>query len=162
MSNQIGQTVNLNQQVEPVIQALKEGLGGDLVALVLFGSQARGEATPTSDWDILLIAHSLPEQTFQRHLYLKEMIPSEWRSLVAVIAKTPEEFESHLSDLFLDIATDGIILYDTNDYVTKRLNGLRRLIRNRGLSREKIQQNFVWRWQKFPGVDWSLDWSMMQ
>lgn len=148
-------------QLMPVVQAFQDRLGDDLIAIVLFGSQARGEATSTSDWDILLIAHSLPVSTFQRHLYLKEIIPSDWRSLIAIIAKTPEEFESHLSDLFLDIATDGVVLYDTNDYMTKRLRGLRQLIRNRGLSREKIQQNFVWRWQKFPGIDWSLDWSMM-
>ena len=148
-------------QLMPVVQAFQDRLGDDLIAIVLFGSQARGEATSTSDWDILLIAHSLPVRTFQRHLYLKEMIPSDWRSLIAIIAKTQEEFESHLSDLFLDIATDGVVLYDTNDYMTKRLSSLRQLIRNRGLSREKIQQSFVWRWQKFPGVDWSLDWSMM-
>lgn len=148
-------------QLMPVVQAFQDRLGDDLIAIVLFGSQARGEATSTSDWDIFLIAHSLPVSTFQRHLYLKEIIPSDWRSLIAIIAKTPEEFESHLSDLFLDIATDGVVLYDTNDYMTKRLRGLRQLIRNRGLSREKIQQNFVWRWQKFPGIDWSLDWSMM-
>ena len=148
-------------QLMPVVQAFQDRLGDDLIAIVLFGSQARGEATSTSDWDIFLIAHSLPASTFQRHLYLKEIIPSDWRSLIAIIAKTPEEFESHLSDLFLDIATDGVVLYDTNDYMTKRLRGLRQLIRNRGLSREKIQQNFVWRWQKFPGIDWSLDWSMM-
>ena len=132
-------------QLMPVVQAFQDRLGDDLIAIVLFGSQARGEATSTSDWDILLIAHSLPVRTFQRHLYLKEMIPSDWRSLIAIIAKTQEEFE-----------------YDTNDYMTKRLSSLRQLIRNRGLSREKIQQSFVWRWQKFPGVDWSLDWSMMQ
>ncbi len=153
--------MNRSDQLNPVVQAFQDKLGHDFIALVLFGSQARGDAVPTSDWDLLLIARSLPGRTFQRHLYLKEIVPPEWRSLVAVIAKTPEEFESYLPDLFLDIATDGVVLYDTNEYVTKRLSGLRRLIRSRGLSRRKIQKNLVWQWQRYPGVEWSLDWSMV-
>ena len=39
--------------LSPVLDALRNGLGDDLVAVVLFGSQARGEADPQSDWDLL-------------------------------------------------------------------------------------------------------------
>ena len=96
-------------QLMPVVQAFQDRLGDDLIAIVLFGSQARGEATSTSDWDIFLIAHSLPVSTFQRHLYLKEIIPSDWRSLIAIIAKTPEEFESHLSVRFWQRIVGGLV-----------------------------------------------------
>lgn len=36
---------------EPVIESLRAGLGDNLVAVVLFGSRARGEAGPESDWE---------------------------------------------------------------------------------------------------------------
>jgi len=47
-------------ELTPVVSALREGLGDDLVALVLFGSRARGDHYPQSDWDLLLIA---PDQS---------------------------------------------------------------------------------------------------
>ncbi|MBK8432567.1 MAG: nucleotidyltransferase domain-containing protein [Chloroflexi bacterium] len=61
----------LTEQLQPVTSALQEALGDDLVALVLFGSRARGDARPDSDWDLLLIAEGLPERPFARHLALK-------------------------------------------------------------------------------------------
>src|SRR5579875_1660192 len=38
-----------------VVEALRAGLGERLVAVVLFGSRARGDHRPTSDWDLLVI-----------------------------------------------------------------------------------------------------------
>lgn len=43
-----------------IVSALREGLGDELVAVVLFGSRARGEAHQGSDWDVLVIANGLP------------------------------------------------------------------------------------------------------
>jgi predicted nucleotidyltransferase len=45
----------LSVVLAPVLETLRNGLGDDLVAVVLFGSRARGEAGPESDWDLLLI-----------------------------------------------------------------------------------------------------------
>ncbi|MBU0491725.1 MAG: nucleotidyltransferase domain-containing protein [Chloroflexi bacterium] len=141
-----------------VVKALKQGLGDDLVAVVLFGSRARGEADVASDWDLLVIAHHLPDKTFQRHVRLKELLPDAWRGRIAILARTPAEFEAHLTGLFLDIALDGIVLYDTDEYVAARLARLRRLVAEQGLRRERTQRDLVWRWQRFPGFDWSLVW----
>jgi len=151
---------SLRQQMAPVLTALKRALGNNLVAVVLFGSRARGEAAASSDWDLLVIAHGLPQRTFQRHLYLKQMLPVEWRGEVAILAKTPEEFESYLASLFLDVALDGIILYDSQSYMAERLARLRRLIQEQGLQRRQTGRDLVWDWQHFPGFGWSLDWGM--
>ena len=83
--------------LEEVVAAFKQGLGDDLVAVVLFGSRARGEADKASDWDLLVIARHLPERTFKRHRWLKGMLPVAWRGQTAILAKTPEEFESYLT-----------------------------------------------------------------
>jgi len=151
---------SLRQQMAPVLTALKRGLGNNLVAVVLFGSRARGEAAASSDWDLLVIAHGLPQRAFQRHLYLKQMLPVEWRGEVAILAKTPEEFESYLASLFLDVALDGVILYDSQSYMAERLARLRRLIQEQGLQRRQTGRDLVWDWQRFPGFGWSLDWGM--
>lgn len=150
------------QQTAAVLAALKRSLGDRLVAVVLFGSRARGEADEHSDWDLLLVARDLPQKPFQRHLHLKQMLPADWRGRVAILAKTPAELESYLSSLFLDIALDGIVLHDSQDYMAARLARLRRLIRDRGLQRTQRQHDLVWRWRRFPGFEWSLDWEMAQ
>jgi uncharacterized protein len=160
-TGQVKQNSENVPQMAPVVAALEESLGNRLVAVVLFGSQARHEASQNSDWDLLLIARELPRNAFPRHLYLKQLLPSLWRGKVALLAKTPAEFESHLSDLFLDIALDGVILYDTNEYMAKRLAHLRQLIQSQGLRREKRGKELLWRWQEFPGFNWSLEWDMV-
>jgi predicted nucleotidyltransferase len=148
----------MQAQLAKVVSALKQGLGNGLIAVVLFGSRARGEADGASDWDLLVIAHKLPDKTLERHLWLKSVLPIEWRGRVSVLAKTPLEFEARLPSLYLDIALDGLVLYDTHGYITERLARLRKLIQSKGLRRETAQRDFVWRWQKFPGFNWSLEW----
>jgi predicted nucleotidyltransferase len=142
----------------PVVQALRQGLGKDLVSVVLFGSQARGEADANSDWDLLLLARRLPEKPWQRHTQLKRLLPEAWRGRVSLLAKTPAEFEAHLPALYLDIALDGVVLYDTGNYMAQRLAYLRELLARRGLRRERAGVEMIWRWQQAPGPDWALEW----
>ena len=141
-----------------VVAALKQGLGDSLVAVVLFGSRARGEADEASDWDLLVIACHLPDKVMDRHLLLKQMLPVMWRGGIATLAKTPQEFEARLPSLYLDIALDGLVLYDTGEYITERLARLRRLVQKQGLRRESTERDLIWRWRHFPGFNWSLEW----
>lgn len=67
---------------------------------------------------------------------------------------------SYLTSLFLDVALDGIILHDSEDYMADRLARLRRLIQQQGLQRVQVNHDLIWRWRRFPGFDWSLDWEM--
>ncbi len=141
-----------------VVSKLREGLGEDLVAVVLFGSRARGEAHESSDWDVLVIVRRLPGRTLERAIRLKRMLPPDYRGEVSLLAKTPEEFMSNLPDLYLDIALDGVILYDTDEYMAGQLWLLRNLIRRKGLHREKEGRDLIWRWRQSPSPDWSLEW----
>lgn len=141
-----------------VVWKLRQGLGDDLVAVVLFGSRARGEAREGSDWDVLIVANSLPGRTLERAIQLKRMLPPDYCGEVSLLAKTPEEFVSNLPDLYLDIALDGVILYDTDDFMAERLRALKSLIRRKGLRREREGHDLIWRWPQPPSPDWSLEW----
>ncbi len=140
------------------VSKLREGLGEDLVAVVLFGSRARGEAREGSDWDVLVIANNLPGRTLERAIWLKRMLPAAYRGEISLLARTPEEFMSSLPDLYLDIASDGVVLYDTGGFMVERLRSLRSLIHRKGLRREREDCDLVWRWRGTPSPDWSLEW----
>jgi predicted nucleotidyltransferase len=146
------------ESLAPLTAELRQRLGSRLVALVLFGSRARGDAADGSDWDVLLISAHLPPKPFERHLYVKQLLPTSWRSSVSVLAKTPEEFDAALQVVYLDIALDGVVLYDRQRYVTKRLSKIRRHLATQGLYRAREGQNFHWRWRHAPPSDWSFQW----
>ncbi len=78
------------------------------------------------------------------------MLPSDIPAAIAVLAKTPEEFEACLPSLYLDIALDGQILYDPSGYATDRLATLRRLIEEAGLYRERTEAGDMWEWEREP------------
>lgn len=128
------------------------------MAVVLFGSRARGDASDGSDWDLLIIARCLPKRHIERYREMKEMLPQKWRGCVSILAKTPEEFEAALLSLYLEIALDGQILYDPEEYAKSHFQKLRRLIRSKGLKREHRDQESTWQWKAFPGFGWSLSW----
>lgn len=140
------------------VEALHRGLGDRLVAAVLFGSRARGDAQAESDWDLLVIARDLPDRPFDRQLALNELVLGT-ADAVSVLAKTPEEFESHLPSLYLDIATDGQVIYDPTGYAAARLQTLRFIIRRQGLYRKRTPAGDVWRWRRRPTHPWKLEWS---
>jgi len=139
------------------VSKLREGLGDDPEAVVLFGSRACGEAHEGSDWDVLKIAHGLPGRLLEHAIRLKRMLPPDYRGEVSLLATTPEEFVSNLPDLYLDIALDGVVLYDTDDFMVERLRALKGLIRRKGLRRERDGDDLIWRWPQPPSPDWSLE-----
>ena len=60
--------------------------------------------------------------------------------------------------LFLDIAVDGIVLFDPRGYLSRKLEAIRRLIERKGLIREKRGRDLIWRWKRYPGPNWSIEW----
>jgi predicted nucleotidyltransferase len=141
-----------------IVTTLQEGLGERLVAVVLYGSQARGHAREASDWDLFIIATDLPMQLWERHLLLKRLLPAAYRGAVSLLAKTPQEFEDKISSLYLDIAQDGQILFDPQGYAHRRLVLLQHLMAETGLYRKKSLGGEVWRWRQKPRQPWALEW----
>ncbi|MFA0783993.1 nucleotidyltransferase domain-containing protein [Fervidibacter sacchari] len=139
-------STSVTEILDPVVQALRAGLGERLIAIVLFGSRARGEATKDSDWDLLVIANGLPEGFMERNFMLKRLLPSEWRGNVCFLVRTPSELENRLASLHLDIALDGKILYDPFGFAARWLEKLRDFIGETGLVRERVEFGEEWLW----------------
>jgi hypothetical protein len=99
--------------------------------------------------DLLLIAENLPEKPLARHFFLKRSLPADCRGTISLLAKTPAELEAGVSPLYLDIALDGKILYDSKGYATVRLEKLQNLIARSGLYRLRsnrlLKNSLLWK-----------------
>ena len=141
-----------------VTEALREGLGDDLVAVVLFGSRARDDARPESDWDLLVIASGLPPSPLHRVRQIASSLPFEWRFRTGILACTPEEFLRRVTPLDLDLALDGVVLFDPRNFVRPRLADLQEQINDMGLVRRELAGEWAWMWRGRPRRTWSLEW----
>lgn len=147
---------------ESIVQAFLKEFSDGLLSIVLFGSRARRDGHSFSDWDILLVTNgNLPENPLDRQWYLKDILSKNAILNVSIMAKTKEEFESRLAAVYLDIALDGIILFDRNKYMEKKLEEIRQILKKSGLKRIKKRHGLVWRWDKGkhpkPGA-WKIEW----
>lgn len=128
-------------------EALRETLGEKLVAVALFGSVARGEATPTSDIDLLVVVEDLPPGRFQRYAWLEAadravepQVQALWQQgipvEISVILKTPEE-AMRITPLYLDLTEDARILYEREPLLSTVLERLRQRLRALGAQRKR-------------------------
>jgi predicted nucleotidyltransferase len=76
-----------------IVTALQEGLGERLIAIVLYGSRARGQARRASDWDLFVIASDLPAQLWERHILLKRSLPAAYRAQFLCWPKLPRNLK---------------------------------------------------------------------
>jgi predicted nucleotidyltransferase len=78
-----------------------EAVLGPVRAVMLYGSEARGSASPLSDIDILALVDENPRSTFDADLAITAYLPDHLRAL----AERGSLFVLHL-------AHDGVLLYD--------------------------------------------------
>lgn len=145
---------NLLRQIQCVF-------GDNLVSVVLYGSTARGEVTPTSDIDLLIICETLPEKRRERHNLLDEVqkgVGGDVRRLyqqgkcvqIMPIVKTREEAEYH-SPLYLDMVEDAKLLYDRDGFFAGVLEDVRQKLQaNR--ARRVYLKGGGWYWDLKPGA----------
>ncbi|MFQ5613764.1 MAG: nucleotidyltransferase domain-containing protein [Anaerolineae bacterium] len=144
--------------LQRAVGALVAALGANLVALALFGSQARGEAGESSDVDLLLLAHMLPRNPFERRRFVREPLFESGIPSISVLARTVDEFMADITPLHLDLAADAVLLYDPEDFLASRLERIRQLIQEAGLDRQRTAHGWVWWWRQQPQPGWSLTW----
>jgi hypothetical protein len=111
-----------------VTQGCRQAFGEPLVGVVLFGSLARGEATVTSDADLLLVL--APGTSIDRGLYHQWDKLDVSRQSLAGHPPSPQfvALPSHdkpPGGLWYEVALDGQILWDRHGVTARTLRALR-------------------------------------
>jgi hypothetical protein len=144
----------------PLVDALCTHFGDRLRSVVLFGSQARGEASPGSDHDVFVVANDLPRDPLARARELGRLLLPILSALpgpISFIARTPEELMANLSPLTIDVCADGVCLYGDAFFEPLRQKALAAL-EAAGLSRRRVGGTLMWVFSHARTSDWTLDW----
>ncbi|MBM3332845.1 nucleotidyltransferase domain-containing protein [candidate division WOR-3 bacterium] len=89
---------------------LKELYGDRLVKLVLFGSQARGDADSDSDIDVLVVLKGrvAPGQEIERTGEIVSGISLEHDVVVSCVYVSDERYRSEWTPLFSNVRREGV------------------------------------------------------
>jgi predicted nucleotidyltransferase len=103
---------NLEKIITEFRQALEKIYGDKLISLVLFGSQARGDATEDSDIDVMVILKSpvSPGDEIFRMGEVKNQINLKHDQLISVLPISEEDFLCKDTPLLENIRREGIAL----------------------------------------------------
>ena len=129
----------LTEHIRQVLSQSAAGLKGfTITGAIVFGSVARGVQSKDSDADLLAVAESLHPKRNRRGgqiAQIKSMFP---KIPLDVLLLTQEEvfsnFRNH-NPLFLDIAEEGIIILDKDDFLKDLISEAKTYIRTRGIKR---------------------------
>ncbi|MBC7216795.1 MAG: nucleotidyltransferase domain-containing protein [Candidatus Caldatribacterium sp.] len=129
-------------ELEEMVALLREGLKKlpmKVVAAALFGSWARGEKTRDSDVDVLVVADALCDRWHRRGkdiARIKEELLTDFPLDILLLTRDEcvANFRNH-NPLFLDIATEGIVLYDTDGFLARLIEETREYIAKRGIQK---------------------------
>jgi len=131
--------------VQVALNELVRTLGSRLVSVAVFGSLAKREWSGTSDVDILVVADSVPERYTERLESMKRVFDacssiraSQWTRtgtdfhLLDLVILSREELDGSNQLFLLDLTKDAIVLYDKEDFLSKKLAELGRRLETTG------------------------------
>ena len=105
-----------NKQLFSLLDELKSSLtklyGQRLFALILFGSQVRGEATPDSDIDVMAVLNDPvnPVEEIHRTSDIRWNLMTEYGELVSIIPTAKSEFLASEISFLRVVKREGIEL----------------------------------------------------
>lgn len=95
----------------------------EIQSIILFGSVARGEATPRSDIDILVITPNSEEERFNELMNAVDRLAAEvsgrYPAKLVLIVMMTKDFERNVKDkkrFAADVLKDGIVLFGQERY----------------------------------------------
>jgi len=104
----------MSEKLKMILAELRrrfEALYGErLVQMILFGSQARGDAEPGSDIDVLVVLRGevSPCEEIARTIEDVADISLEYNEVVSCVFVSEEQFERERSPLLLNVRREGM------------------------------------------------------
>ncbi len=134
-----------------VLKCLQERLGEKLVSVIVYGSAARGELREDSDIDLYVFSEGLPQGSLKRSLFLSGLVSEiQTARRITLRGKAPSEL-NEIVPLFLDLAADGVVLFDRGGIAAELLGKVRRATKRAGLVRFRTDRGFYgWRPRELP------------
>ncbi|MGL4374843.1 MAG: nucleotidyltransferase domain-containing protein [Microcoleaceae cyanobacterium] len=109
-------TVQLNQKLRSLLNELKQSFqaeyGNRLVKMILFGSQARGDAIEGSDIDVLVVlcGEVTPSVEILRTEEIVGDISLKYDEVLSCLFMAETRFLNHRNLLLHNIHSDGIVI----------------------------------------------------
>ncbi len=102
----------LDTILQELHRQLKELYGSRLVKLILYGSQARGDAEPGSDIDVMVVLEGsvVPGKEIARTGEIVASLSLEHDEVISRIFVSAEQFIEKSSSLLLNVYEDGVVL----------------------------------------------------
>ncbi len=128
----------------PIVEAAARVASDRLVGVVVFGSWARDEVGPDSDIDVLIVLDA--EAPVTRSLYRAwDAVPVGWvdREVEPHFVTRPPAGRRVLG-VWAEAAIDGVVLFERNLEVSRRLAGVRREIADGRIRRRTVHGQPYW------------------
>lgn len=125
------------------LAAIQDALHGadlpfEVLAVLLFGSRARGKAGGRSDTDLLVVGQPISElrqRRIEEIILIRRLLPVSAADILLLTAEeVRSNFENH-NPLFLDMAEEGILLFDKTGLIQSLMDETKNYIRVRGIRR---------------------------
>lgn len=130
------------------VEALRERMGKRLLAVALFGSVARGQATAESDIDLLVVVDEQLSRALEECLSVRRQVePYPLRRISSIVTTTEMLRKNFL--ILLDILDHGISLYDPEGVLRDLLSRLKRRLEEWGSKKVQLPDG-SWYWQLKP------------
>lgn len=130
-----------------ILDSVSRDYGDDAEGIVLFGSTGREERGSRSDVDILVFTKDAEENRIKRDLraYLAlEPVRAKYRVDTTVLTLKIDEIHD-VTPFLINLAYDGVVLFDANGRVEKLLNRIRKAVERAGLIRYRIKDAYGWK-----------------
>ncbi|HOT06808.1 MAG TPA: nucleotidyltransferase domain-containing protein [Methanotrichaceae archaeon] len=134
--------------------AAQEKLGDNLVSIALYGSVARGQATPSSDIDLFVVLQEAPSGMLNRRRLLQPVrdslmpeleelwVQGIYADFIEVIRTRTEAQQFH--PLYLDMSQEAVLLYDRDRFLETLLEKVRERLQRAGAERRLVGRYWYW------------------